>query len=348
MNRLIIIFLSNNIILGTIIVITSNHWFLIWMGLEINTLSIIPIIISSQTTRNTEATIKYFIINAIAAAIILNSALINTWETGSWLINNPINNLNSILIISALSLKISMAPFHLWFPDVISGTNLVQGLILTTWQKIAPTIIILNIINSINTNIIIISTILSIIVGSWGGLNQTNTRKIMAYSSITHIGWIILIGIFNQEASLIIFTIYIIINTSIFILIINNNIKNINSINKNNIISPWIAPLITLSILSLGGLPPFTGFINKFISLNVLINNNAILITIPLIIGSLVSLFFYLRIAFNSNLIIFPNNSLLINNIRNKENNFVIITSATTIIALSGLVILPTIISITA
>nr|YP_010596289.1 NADH dehydrogenase subunit 2 [Tropiometra macrodiscus]WAJ60714.1 NADH dehydrogenase subunit 2 [Tropiometra macrodiscus] len=343
MNRTITSFFIINIIIGTIIVLSSNHWFLIWIGLETNTISIIPIIANTNNRRNTEASIKYFIIQALAAALILNSTLINIWNNGSWLINSPINNISSNIITIALFFKLSIVPFHFWFPEVISGNNLTNGLIITTWQKIAPSIITINIINNLNNNIILFCSILSIIIGSWNGINQTQTRKIMAFSSINHIGWIIIIAIYNQNTSLIMLTIYIIINSAIFTNFITNNTINIANSNKTNIINPWNATTTIITILSLGGLPPLTGFINKLLGLNTLINNNSIIITIPLIIGSLISLFFYLRITFNTNMSNFPQNSLIILNIRNNNNNN--INSILNIISILGIIITPIIIN---
>nr|YP_009730379.1 NADH dehydrogenase subunit 2 [Stephanometra indica]QHT54544.1 NADH dehydrogenase subunit 2 [Stephanometra indica] len=342
MNRNITTFFTINILLGTIIAISSNNWFLIWIGLETNTISILPILLSNNNRRNTEASIKYFIIQALAAAIILNSALINVWNNGSWIINTPMNNVSSITIIIALFFKLGIAPFHFWFPEVINGINLTNGLILTTWQKIAPTIILIN-NNNNNSNIIIICTTISIIIGSWNGLNQTQTRKIMAFSSINHLGWIILISMFNQNISIIMLLIYIIINTAIFINLIINNTTNISNTNKNNITNPWNASTLSILLLSLGGLPPLTGFINKFISLNTIINSNNTIISIPLIIGSLISLFFYLRISFNTNLTNFPQNSIILINLRNNNNNN--INSILNTISITGIIITPIIIN---
>nr|WKK49856.1 NADH dehydrogenase subunit 2 [Thaumatocrinus sp. JL223] len=344
MNRTIISFFIFNIIIGTTIVITSNHWFLIWIGLETNTISIIPIISFIQTRRNVEASIKYFLIQALAAAIILNSVLINIWINGSWLISSPLNNISNTIIILALFLKLSIAPFHYWFPEVINGISLINGLLITTWQKIAPTIIVLT-LNNINNNIIIICSIVSVLVGAWGGLNQTQTRKIMAFSSINHIGWIILISIYNPNISLIMLIIYITINTSIFINFIENNTINIANANKNNTLNPWNASISILAILSLSGLPPLTGFLNKLLGFNILILNNAILNTIPLILGSLISFYFYLRISFNINMLNFPQNSLLLLNMRksNKNNNINAISGS---LSLIGIIITPLIINL--
>nr|YP_010276177.1 NADH dehydrogenase subunit 2 [Comanthus parvicirrus]UFQ22704.1 NADH dehydrogenase subunit 2 [Comanthus parvicirrus]UHY39300.1 NADH dehydrogenase subunit 2 [Comanthus parvicirrus] len=344
MNRINTSFFLINIVIGTILVILSNHWFLIWIGLEINTMSIIPIILSIQNRRNVEASIKYFIIQAIAATILLNAALINIWNNGSWLINNPLNIFSSNIVTISLLLKLSISPFHFWYPEVINGLSLINGLIITTWQKIAPTILIFSIINNLNIFIITICTISSIILGAWSGLNQTQTRKILAFSSINHIGWIILISIYNPNISLLMFFIYIIINIAIFSSLINNNTINIANANKNNIINPWNASLFSLTILSLGGLPPLTGFTNKILAFNTLIANSIILSNIPLILSSLISLFFYLRIAFNTNMTNFPQNSIFLINTRNNSN--ININSSLFLFSIIGIVILPFLINI--
>nr|YP_010044626.1 NADH dehydrogenase subunit 2 [Anneissia pinguis]QPF24649.1 NADH dehydrogenase subunit 2 [Anneissia pinguis] len=346
MNRIITSFFILNIFIGTTLVILSNHWFLIWIGLETNTMSIIPVILSIQNRRNVEASIKYFIIQAIAATILLNATLINIWNNGSWLINTPLNAFSSNIITISLLLKLSISPFHFWYPEVINGITLTNGLIITTWQKIAPTIILISIVNNLNINIIITCTISSIIVGAWGGLNQTQTRKILSFSSINHMGWIILISIYNPNISLIMLSIYIIINIAIFNSLITNNTINIANANKNNIINPWNASLFSITILSLGGLPPLTGFLNKIIAFNILISNNIILSNIPLIISSLISLFFYLRIAFNTNMSNFPQNSIFLINTRNnnKNNN---INTIPLLLSITGIIIAPLLINTT-
>nr|UBF43852.1 NADH dehydrogenase subunit 2 [Comaster schlegelii]UGV21710.1 NADH dehydrogenase subunit 2 [Comaster schlegelii] len=340
MNRIVTSFFLINLFIGTVLVVLSNHWFLIWIGLEINTMSIIPIILSIQNRRNVEASIKYFIIQAIAATILLNATLINVWNNGSWLINSPLNNFSSNIITISLLLKISISPFHFWYPEVINGISLTNGLILTTWQKIAPTILIFFIINNLNINILIFCTISSIIIGAWNGLNQTQTRKILSFSSISHMGWIILVSLYNPNISLLMFLIYIIINITIFSSFIENNTINIANANKNNIINPWNASILSLTILSLGGLPPLTGFMNKILAFYTLISNNIIISSIPLIISSLISLFFYLRIAFNTNMTNFPQNSIFLLNTRNNNNNN-INSSLFIIISLAGIIIFP-------
>nr|YP_010043454.1 NADH dehydrogenase subunit 2 [Cercodemas anceps]QPD06749.1 NADH dehydrogenase subunit 2 [Cercodemas anceps] len=331
MNNTIIIFLSTTLISGTTLVILSNHWFSIWIGLEISTLSLIPLININNSPRSNEATIKYFLVQAISAAILLNGATLNLWITNSWEINETYNsNISNSIIIIAILIKLGIAPCHFWLPDVLSGLPFFNAIIIACWQKIAPFFILTSMTNNIPNEIILLSSCLSVLIGGWGGLNQTSIRKILAFSSISHMGWITATSFFSPNISLALFTFYILNNTSIFLICHNSNLYNLANLNKTNII-PFSSTLFSLSILSLGGLPPLGGFINKLIPLNLFIINNNLIIIPIFILGSLVNLFFYLRIVFNTSLIIFPKSSInfiLINTETSKNINVLISTIA--------------------
>nr|YP_010443049.1 NADH dehydrogenase subunit 2 [Araeosoma owstoni]UTD49299.1 NADH dehydrogenase subunit 2 [Araeosoma owstoni] len=315
------IFLFLTVIIGTLIVISTENWFLIWVGLEMSTLALIPLLCSNFTPRNIEASIKYFLIQALSAAILLNMALIQAWTTGSWSILEPLNEISSISLLIAISFKLGLAPCHFWFPDVLQGLPFIQGLIISTWQKIAPLIILFSFNTLIFSNIIIILGVFSVITGGWGGLNQTQTRKILAFSSISHIGWITTTSVYSFNAALIMLILYLLINTTIFLLSDLLNISTLGHLNITSQLHPISTSLLILTILSLGGLPPLTGFMIKLISLYFLITNNFLVLSSMLIIGSLLSLFFYLRIAFNTSLLLFPHHILALTSWRNHNLN---------------------------
>nr|YP_010191969.1 NADH dehydrogenase subunit 2 [Thyonella gemmata]QZM06638.1 NADH dehydrogenase subunit 2 [Thyonella gemmata] len=328
MNRIVILFLTISLILGTTLVVLSNHWFPIWLGLELSTLSLIPLLNTNINSRSNEATIKYFLVQAFSAAILLNGATINLWLSNSWDINETPNTICYSIILIALIIKLGIAPCHFWFPDVLSGIPFSNGIIIACWQKIAPLFLLLSISNNVPNEIIILCATISILIGGWGGLNQTSIRKILAYSSISHLGWISATLFFSPEASLIIFLFYILNNTAIFLLCHNNNLLSLSNLNKSNII-PSTITLFSIFLLSLGGLPPLGGFINKLIPFTIFLNNIN-WIPLPLFIfGSLTSLYFYLRIIFNTSLILFPNNSLnfTLNNNNNPSPLNIIISS---------------------
>ena len=142
MQRTISALLFLTIIFGTTIVITSEKWFIIWIGLETSTLALIPLLCSNFSPRKIEATIKYFLIQAMSAALLLKGALIQAWILGSWSILEPARTTPYSIIIIALSFKIGLAPCHFWLPDVLQGLPFSRGLIVATWQKIAPLILL--------------------------------------------------------------------------------------------------------------------------------------------------------------------------------------------------------------
>nr|QOP62907.1 NADH dehydrogenase subunit 2 [Synallactes sp. Y30071] len=320
MNRIIILILILSLFTGTLLVITSNHWFPVWLGLELSTLSIIPLLNIQNNSRNIEATLKYFLVQAFSAAVLLNGATLNLWITNNWEINSINTPLCHLIITIALIIKIGLAPCHFWFPDVISGLPFLNGLIIACWQKIAPIFLLLSITSFINSELLIICATLSVFVGGWGGLNQVSIRKILAYSSISHLGWITCTAFFIPEISLLIFIFYILNNTTIFLICHNNGLFSLSSMSKSNI-NPTIMVLFSLSLLSLGGLPPLGGFLNKIIPLSVFTLNQNTLIIPFFLFGSLLSLYFYLRIVFNTSLTLFPQNSLNTLILRTNNNN---------------------------
>lgn len=209
-------------------------------------------------------------------------------------------------MIVALVIKLGITPFHFWIPEITQGTPLIPGLLLLTWQKLAPILIIYQIYPSINTNILITLSTLSIIAGSWGGLNQTQLRKILAYSSITHIGWIIITLVYNPNITAFYLLIYIIITSTIFIAL------NLSSNTTTLILSrawnklTWLIPLISVTLLSIGGLPPLTGFLPKWITIQELTKNNNFIIPSIIIIITLLNLYFYLRLIYITSMTLLP------------------------------------------
>nr|BAD67420.1 NADH dehydrogenase subunit 2 [Echinostrephus molaris] len=319
MHRTISTFLFLTVISGTVIVITSENWFIIWVGLELSTLALVPMLCSSFSPRNVEATIKYFLIQALSAALLLNGALIQAWLTGSWSILDPVNNVTALCLSIALAFKLGLAPCHFWFPDVLQGLPFFQGLVIATWQKIAPLILLFYFSQLIFSTLLITTGLISILIGGWGGLNQTQIRKILAFSSIGNMGWIVITSAYSVKAAITMLIIYLIINTTVFLLFDYLNVFTLGHLNTTSQLSPISVALVILTILSLGGLPPLTGFILKLTSLHYLITNEFILLTSIMIVGSLLSLFFYLRISFNTSLILFPQHIMSITAWRNNS-----------------------------
>nr|AAT78149.1 NADH dehydrogenase subunit 2 [Anolis sagrei] len=292
---------------GTIITITSHHWLLAWIGLEINTLSIIPIISTTHHPRSTEAATKYFLTQAAASALILFSSMINAWETGTWDITQLSSTPSHILLTVALAMKLGLVPMHFWLPEVLQGSTLMTALIITTWQKIAPMTLIYLTINSLSTTILLLMGLTSTIIAGWAGLNQTQTRKIMAYSSIAHLGWMVSISSIMTNLMVMNLMIYLIMTSALFQALIFSKSKTIQDTTTTWTLSPVVAATTMALLLSLGGLPPLTGFMPKWLILEELVTQNLIPTAAVMALSALLSLFFYLRLTYTTTLTLSPN-----------------------------------------
>nr|YP_009003549.1 NADH dehydrogenase subunit 2 [Luetkenotyphlus brasiliensis]AGZ19035.1 NADH dehydrogenase subunit 2 [Luetkenotyphlus brasiliensis] len=295
-----------SLLAGTMLTITSSHWLLAWMGLEINTLAMIPLMINQHHPRATEASTKYFLTQATASALILFSTLVNAWTTGQWELKE-MTPITSNMMTVALAMKLGLAPLHFWLPEVLQGLTLMTGLILSTWQKIAPITLIIMTHNSLNTSLLMSLGLLSILIGGWTGLNQTQTRKIMAYSSIAHLGWMVTILPYSPALTTLNFLIYLMLTSTMFLTLKLMNTMKITSLTTSWPKTPTLAAMSSLTLLSLGGLPPLTGFLPKWLILHELTKQHTATIATIMAISTLLSLFFYLRLSYSIALTQSPN-----------------------------------------
>nr|AAT78241.1 NADH dehydrogenase subunit 2 [Anolis sagrei] len=307
MSPTIFMIMLSSLATGTIITMTSHHWLLAWIGLEINTLSIIPIISTTHHPRSTEAATKYFLTQAAASALILFSSMINAWETGTWDITQLSSTPSSILLTAALAMKLGLVPMHFWLPEVLQGSTLMTALIITTWQKLAPMTLIYLTINYLSTTILLLMGLTSTIIAGWAGLNQTQTRKIMAYSSIAHLGWMISISSIMTNLMVMNLIIYLIMTFALFQTLIFSKSKTIQDTTTTWTLSPVVTAMTMALLLSLGGLPPLTGFLPKWLILEELVAQNLVPTATVMAMSALLSLFFYLRLTYTTTLTLSPN-----------------------------------------
>nr|YP_010892841.1 NADH dehydrogenase subunit 2 [Nannoperca oxleyana]WJQ22545.1 NADH dehydrogenase subunit 2 [Nannoperca oxleyana] len=307
MNPYILATLLFGLGLGTTITFASSHWLLAWMGLEMNTLAIMPIMAQYHHPRAVEATTKYFLTQATAAAMLLFASTTNAWLTGQWDIQQMSHPLPITLITLALALKIGLAPVHAWLPEVLQGLDLTTGLILSTWQKLAPFALLLQ-IQPTNSTILVVLGLTSTLVGGWGGLNQTQLRKILAYSSIAHLGWMILVLQFSPSLTFLTLLIYLVMTFSTFLVFKLNKATNINTLATSWAKAPTMTALAPLILLSLGGLPPLTGFMPKWLILQELTKQDLAPTATLAALSALLSLYFYLRLSYAMTLTLSPNN----------------------------------------
>nr|UMB50466.1 NADH dehydrogenase subunit 2 [Chiloglanis sp. 'Luongo'] len=307
MSPYITLILFSSLGLGTTLTFMSSHWLLAWMGLEINTLAILPLMAQHHHPRAVEATTKYFLAQATAAATILFASTINAWATGEWNITCLSHPVATTLAMMALALKVGLAPVHFWMPPVMQGLDLSTGLIMATWQKLAPFALIIQIAQTTHPQLLMTLALLSVFIGGWGGLNQTQLRKILAYSSIAHLGWMVVIVQLKPQLTLITLIIYILMTAATFLTFKLLSATKISTLATAWSKAPLMTTIATLTLLSLGGLPPLTGFMPKWLILQELTTQNLPLIATIMALSALLSLYFYLRLCYSMALTMAPN-----------------------------------------
>nr|ABF01113.1 NADH dehydrogenase subunit 2 [Toxostoma redivivum]AEP94643.1 NADH dehydrogenase subunit 2 [Toxostoma redivivum]AEP94644.1 NADH dehydrogenase subunit 2 [Toxostoma redivivum]ATV82191.1 NADH dehydrogenase subunit 2 [Toxostoma redivivum] len=289
---------ATSLLLGSTITISSNHWITAWAGLEINTLAILPLISKSHHPRAIEAATKYFLVQAAASTLLLFSSMTNAWDTGQWDITQLTCPASCTILTAAIAMKLGLAPFHFWFPEVLQGCSLITGLLLSTAMKFPPVTLLFMTSQSLNPTMLTLMAILSVALGGWTGLNQTQTRKILAFSSISHLGWMAAIIIYSPKLALLNFYLYVMITAAVFL-----TLNSIKTLKLSTLMTTWaktpsLSAMLMLTLLSLAGLPPLTGFLPKWLIIQELTKQEMATTAVIIALLSLLSLFFYLRLAY--------------------------------------------------
>nr|AGW31708.1 NADH dehydrogenase subunit 2 [Python bivittatus] len=311
MNLMTWLMISLSITLSTILVTTSTHWLMAWACLEINTLSMTPMISKPHHPRATEAATKYFLTQTLASMAMLLAATMNALNTSHWEITLMLDQTSTTIMTLALMMKMAAAPFHFWLPEVTQGTTTLTGLTILTWQKLAPMSLLIMISDKTNQTILLITAILSITLGGLGGLNQTQLRKLLAFSSIAHTGWVLSTLTIAPNISTLTLSIYILTTIPIFIMLHSTSSSTIKDLGTMWTTTPQLTSALTLSILSLGGLPPLTGFMPKWLILNKMMFFNLTMEATLMAIMSLLSLYFYLRLTYISSMTLTPHTNTM-------------------------------------
>nr|YP_009414364.1 NADH dehydrogenase subunit 2 [Peromyscus melanophrys]ASN66876.1 NADH dehydrogenase subunit 2 [Peromyscus mexicanus] len=326
MNPITLLIIYFTIFSGPMVTMMSTNLFLMWIGLEMNLLAIIPMMMKNTNPRSTEAATKYFLTQATASMIFLLSIIMNYKQLGMWTLQPQTNNYIITLMFISLAMKMGMAPFHSWLPEVTQGIPIQTGMILLTWQKVAPMSILFQMYEMTNPTILMLSATLSVLIGAWNGLNQTQTRKIMAYSSISHMGWMIAVLPFNPTLTMLNLMIYISLTVPMFMILKINSSTSINSMSLMWNKTPMMMPTISMILMSTGGLPPLTGFLPKWIIITELLKNNNTILAVLMAMMALINLFFYTRLIYSTTLTTFPtnNNSKMTLHHTNFKNNTIL------------------------
>ena len=295
------------IIIGSIFAISASSWFIAWIGLEINTVSLLALFLNEKSPRNSEASLKYFLVQALASSLLIFAALLRMQDS---LVPISMKEVNSLVTISLL-IKLGASPFHVWIPQVIEGLKWLFSFIVLSWQKFAPFFLLRLTLSNTYQVLILATIILSSLIGAINGLSQTSIRKLLTFSSINHLGWIISSLLLKLSRWLWYFLIYCCILAILICFIRTNNLSSISNFwfsrNKRTFM------MGSRIILSFGGLPPFIGFLPKWLIISDLFSKNFMFVALILVMSSLITLFFYLRIMFPT-LLMRRKNSLLFYN----------------------------------
>nr|QHR76829.1 NADH dehydrogenase subunit 2 [Peucaea ruficauda] len=329
-----LIFITS-LLLGTTITISSNHWIMAWTGLEINTLAILPLISKSHHPRAIEAATKYFLTQAAASALVLFSSMTNAWYTGQWDITQLTHPTSCLILTSAIAMKLGLVPFHFWFPEVLQGSPLLTGLLLSTLMKLPPITLLYMTSPSLSPTLLTTLAILSTALGGWMGLNQTQIRKILAFSSISHLGWMTIIIIYNPKLTLLNFYLYAMMTATVFITLNTTKVLKLSTLMTAWAKAPSLNAMLLLTLLSLAGLPPLTGFLPKWAIIQELTKQDMAPTATLISLLSLLSLFFYLRLAYCTTITLPPHTTNHVKQWRtNKSTNITVAILTTTSIML--------------
>nr|AHG31214.1 NADH dehydrogenase subunit 2 [Pachycephala caledonica vanikorensis] len=325
-----------SLLLGTTITISSNHWIMAWTGLEINTLAILPMISKSHHPRAIEAATKYFLVQATASALVLFSSMTNAWYTGQWDITQLTHPTSCLMLTMAISMKLGLVPFHFWFPEVLQGSPLVTGLLLSTAMKFPPITLLFMTSPSLNPMLLTTMAILSTALGGWMGLNQTQIRKIMAFSSISHLGWMTIIIVYNPKLTMLNFYLYVLMTTAVFLTFNSMKILNLPTLMTAWTKMPSLSAILLLTLLSLAGLPPLTGFLPKWLIIQELTKQDMASAATIISLLSLLGLFFYLRLAYCATITLPPHTT---NHMKQWHTNKPISTSIAVLTTMSTMLL---------
>nr|YP_010554995.1 NADH dehydrogenase subunit 2 [Phthiridium szechuanum]UYP50975.1 NADH dehydrogenase subunit 2 [Phthiridium szechuanum] len=274
------------LIFSSLISISSNSWFSMWIGLEMNLMSFIPLM-SDNKLMSSESSIKYFMIQTLSSLILLFSFILMLFY---------FEEMYKILMMISLLLKMGAAPFHFWFPSVMEGLSWTNSFILMTWQKLTPMILISYIMNY---KFIIYFIIFSAMISSFMGMNQNSLRKLLAFSSINHLSWMISSLLISNLMMLLYFIMYSLMTFSIISYFNMFNISYMNQLYSTFFFNKYFKLFIIFNFFSYGGLPPFLGFFPKWLIIQNLCFMNMYFLVMIMIFSSLIYLYLYIKLTFN-------------------------------------------------
>ena len=308
-------------ILGSFVLISSDNFLTAFIGLELQSLSLyLMAAFNTKNLKSNEAGIKYFSLGALSSGFLLFGISMIYYDTGSFYMQN-LNNFTTIseiglsLILISLFFKVSAAPFHIWTPDVYEGSPTISTLFFASLPKFASLIFLFRVYQELNISgiqslnyIFQIVCAISLLVGVYGAITQKVIKRLLAFSSINHIGFMLL-GImsyqFMSEGTLFFYLIiYLITTFGIFAVLLNlrtveGEFTKISQLNGLRFTSNSKSISMLVFFFSLAGIPPFAGFFAKFFILSASITDGFFFLSIVAVLSSVIAAFYYLTIIKN-------------------------------------------------
>nr|QBZ38186.1 NADH dehydrogenase subunit 2 [Stenocranus matsumurai] len=265
------------ILLSTLTSLSTNNWLTMWLMMEINLFMFIPLMSKKKIT---DQSLKFFIIQSFSSYLLIFSILLSSMTFKPLLI---------YLIMISLLMKIGMAPFHIWMPEIMNKMAWNECFVLTTILKITPMILINKMLY---TKVLIMPMILSLAISSISSINQLNLKKMMAYSSIFNLSWMTPSFLISKWTSIIFMLIYTMLNFKIMNIFKKNNLIYMNQINKLSLKEKMN---FNMNMLSISGMPPLAGFFPKWMVLKEMVYKS-LTMSIFMILTSMMMTFMYMQL----------------------------------------------------
>lgn len=312
--------------LGMMIMVSANHFVLLYLGLEILALSTYTMVaLNRDSATSTEAAMKYFILGALASGLLLYGMSMVYGGTGSLDVaviaktiefsraNDPLITFGLVFVVAGLAFKLGVVPFHMWVPDVYQGAPTPMTMFIGSASKIAAfgfTTRILGdgLAGAANDwqGMLVILAVASLAVGNIIAIAQTNLKRMLAYSTISHMGFLLLgllAGTKNGYAASMFYIIsYALMSLGVFgiIMLLSREgfeAEELDDLKGLNQRSPWVAFLMLVMMFSMAGIPPFVGFFAKLSVLEAVLQADFTWLVVYAVLMSVIGAFYYLRVV---------------------------------------------------
>ncbi|MEX5729473.1 NADH-quinone oxidoreductase subunit N [Rhodovulum iodosum] len=313
-------------VVGMMLMVSSGDLMTLYMGLELQSLALYVVAaLRRDSLRSTEAGLKYFVLGALSSGLLLYGASLIYGYAGTTLFSGILSTLGEgdmplgllfglVFLITGLAFKVSAVPFHMWTPDVYEGSPTPVTAFFATAPKMAAMALFARVLHDgFGTvpgdwgQVLAVLALLSMALGAVAGIGQRNIKRLMAYSSIAHMGFA-LMGLAagtagGVQAMLIYMTIYTVMNVGTFAFILSMEkdgqpVTDINSLNMFSQREPMKALAMMVLLFSLAGVPPFVGFFGKFYVIKAAVDGGLVWLAVGGVIASVISAFYYLRIVY--------------------------------------------------